>query len=77
MEYNIFDICEEILDYFDHPKWIGKSDIDDYLDIFYNDMDKDDRWFICDRMEKFVNYVDQYNSINDICTSEDLERFHV
>ena len=65
MEYNSFDICEEILDHYDNPDWIGESDIDNYLDRFYEDMDDTDRWFVHDRMEKFVDYIDHYRSIED------------
>jgi hypothetical protein len=71
MEYNSFEICEEILDHFDNPDWIGESDIDDYLDKYYEDMDDTDRWFVHDRMEKFVDYVDPYCSIEDSNVNDD------
>jgi len=65
-EYNAFDICREILDYYgieeDDSNWIGVSDIDEYLDEYYPDMSDDNRWFVHDRMEKFVN-VDSYHSV--------------
>ena len=71
MEYNSFDICEEILNHFDNPNWIGESDIDNYLDKYYEDMGDNDRWFVHDRMEKFVDYIDPYSSIEDSDMDED------
>ena len=73
MEYNSFEICEEILDHFDNPNWIGESDIDDYLDKYYEDMDDNDRWFVHDRMEKFVDYIDSYCSIEDSDVNNDWD----
>lgn len=73
MEYNSFEICEEILDHFDNPNWIGESDIDDYLDKYYEDMDDNDRWFVYDRMEKFVDYIDPYCSIEDSDVNNDWD----
>ena len=64
MEFNSYDVCREILDYFGDPSWIGESDIDEYLDTYYDEMNEDDRWFVHDRMEKFVD-VDPYRSVND------------
>jgi len=73
MEYNSFEICEEILDHFDNPNWIGESDIDDYLDKYYEDMDDNDRWFVHDRMEKFVDYIDPHCSIEDSDVNNDWD----
>lgn len=63
-EYNSYDICREILDYYGASDWIGESDIDEYLDDNYPDMSSDDRWFVHDRMDKFAN-VDPYRSVQD------------
>lgn len=63
-EYNSYDICREILDYYGASDWIGESDIDEYLDDNYPDMNSDDRWFVHDRMDKFAN-VDPYRSVQD------------
>lgn len=65
MKYNSFEICKEILDHFDNPNWLGESDINDYLDKYYADMGDNDRWFVHDRMEKFVDYIDPRWSIED------------
>lgn len=73
MAYNSFEICEEILDHFDNPNWIGESDIDDYLDKYYEDMDDNDRWFVHDRMEKFVDYIDPCCSIEDSDVNNDWD----
>ena len=62
--YNSYDICQEILDNYGATDWIGESDIDEYLDNYYSDMSDEDRWFVHDRMEKFVN-VDPYRSVQD------------
>jgi phage pi2 protein 07 len=66
--YNSYDICREILDHYDieesDENWIGTVDIDDYLDLYYPKMKDNDRWFVHDRMEKFVN-VSKYESIRD------------
>lgn len=72
--YNPYDICREILDYYDIPQcdenWIGSVDIDRYLDANYPEMPEDDRWFVHDRMEKFV-IVEEYNSVVDDDEDED------
>ena len=72
-DYNAFDICREILDTFDNPSWIGVSDINNYLDTYYDDMSDDDRNVVRWKMEKMVD-VDDYLSIedeNDEDTDED------
>ena len=72
-DYNAFDICQEILDHFDNPSWIGVSDIDNYLDTYYDDMSDDDRNAVRWKMEKMVD-IDDYQSIedeNDEDTDED------
>lgn len=63
-DYNSYDICREILDHYDASDWIGVRDIDEYLDNYYSDMSDEDRWFVHDRMEKFVD-VDNYRSVQD------------
>ena len=62
-ELNAYDICREILDYYNNPSWIGQSDIDKYLDEYYYDIDDNFRDWIYDRMEKFVDYIDNYASV--------------
>ena len=72
-DYNAFDICQEILDHFDNPSWIGVSDINNYLDTYYDDMSDDDRNAVRWKMEKMVD-IDDYQSIedeNDEDTDED------
>ena len=72
-DYNAFDICQEILDHFDNPSWIDVSDIDNYLDTYYDDMSDDDRNAVRWKMEKMVD-IDDYQSIedeNDEDTDED------
>lgn len=61
---NSYDICREILDHYDASDWIGVRDIDEYLNNYYSDMSDEDRWFVHDRMEKFVD-VDNYRSVQD------------
>ena len=65
-EFNVYDICREILDDYDAESlgWIGSSDIDNFLDRYYPDMSDNDRWWVHDRMEKFVD-VDDYRSVED------------
>ena len=64
-ELNAYDVCREILNYYDNPTWIGESDIDDYLDEHYDDIDDSFRDWVYDRMEKFVDYIDIYDSVRD------------
>lgn len=61
-KYNYYNICREILDSFGATNWIGKKDIDDYLDIYYNEMNDEDRQWVFDRMDKFVD-IDYYRSV--------------
>ena len=70
MGYNSYDVCQEIIDNLNVRDWIGTCDIDDYLDRYYEDMSEDDRWFVHDRMEKFVD-VDPYHSIEDSNVNDD------
>ena len=65
-KFNAYDICREILDDYDAESlgWIGSSDIDNFLDRYYPDMSNDDRWWVYDRIEKFVD-VDDYRSVKD------------
>lgn len=65
MEYNAYDICREISEYYDNPDWIGEKDIENYLDKYYEDMSLEDRWFVFDRMEKFIDNIDPYRSLED------------
>lgn len=61
-KYNYYNICREILDNFGATNWIGKKDIDDYLDIYYNEMNDEDRQWVFDRMNKFAD-IDYYRSV--------------
>ena len=64
-EYDAYEICREIIDHYGANNWIGQSDIDNYLDEYYPNMSDDDRWFVNDRMEKFVDSIDPYRSVTD------------
>ena len=70
-EYDAYEICREIIDHYDADDWIGQSDIDNYLDEFYPNMSDDDRWFVNDRMESFVDSIDPYRSVTDDEDDED------
>lgn len=72
-EYNAYDICREICDYYDNPSWIGERDIESYLDKYYEDMSYEDRWFVYDRMEKFIDGIDPYRSLEDEEDEDDEE----
>lgn len=57
-EYNAFDICREICDYYDiqdDTEDISYSDIDSFLDEHYPGISDDDKERVYDRMEKFAN----------------------
>ena len=61
---NSYRICRDILNHYGATDWIGESDIDEYLDIYYSDMSDEDRWLIHDNMENLVG-VDPYRSLQD------------
>ncbi len=42
-EYNIDDICNEIVNYFGCAYWITFKQIDEYIDGYYSDMKEDAR----------------------------------
>lgn len=69
-EYNLYDICREILDYYGTSDWVDESDTDEYLDDNYPDMSSDDRWFVHDCMNKFA-HVGPYRSVQ--VDEEDFE----
>jgi len=64
-ELNAYDICREILDHYNNPSWIGESDIDDYLDEHYDDIDDNFRDWVYEVMEKFVDDVRVFDSVRD------------
>lgn len=67
-EYNAFDICREICDYYDiqdDTEDIGYSDIDSFLDEYYPDISDVDKKWVYDRMEKFANVSDYVSRSND------------
>lgn len=69
-EYNLYDICREILDYYGASDWVDESDTDEYLDDNYPDMSSDERWFVHDCMNKFA-HVGPYRSFQ--VDEEDFE----
>lgn len=71
-DYNSYDICREILDYYYAGDWIGEKDIDEYLDTYYEDMGDEDRLSVHDCMSNFVG-VDPYRSVQDYENEEGFE----